>query len=175
MAPGGTRQVQLGAAGGALAGLLAAPRARIEVPPVFVDVREDHVGVVFERVEHAVAVVRIDVDVGDSFQTITFAQQLDGHAAIVEHAEARGLVARGVVEAGNRHETVAGRTAHDGVRRIERGADDGRGRLEHAPKRGRVALIQHALAGDGAFPHQIHVAGRERKAALRRWRGGARA
>ena len=70
------------------------------------DVREDDVRVVLERVEHAVAVMRIDVHVGDALQPVALAQQLDRDAAIVEHAEPGGAIARGVMQPGDRHEAA---------------------------------------------------------------------
>ncbi len=116
------RQVELGATRGALAGLLATARSRVEVAAVLVDVGENDVGIVFERVKHPVAVMGIDVDVGDLLQPVALAEQLNRHSAIVEHAEPRSLVARGVMKARNGHEGVARSAAHDGVRRVERGA-----------------------------------------------------
>ena len=71
-------------------------------------VGEDDGRIVLERVVHAVAVVRVDVDVGDALEAMRAAQQLDDDAAIVEHAKARGAVARRVMQAGDRHEARGG-------------------------------------------------------------------
>ena len=59
--------------------------------------------VVLEGVEHPIAVVRIDVDVGDALEAGTL-ELLDGYAAVVEHAEPGCAVARRMVQPGDRHE-----------------------------------------------------------------------
>ena len=82
----------------------AAPGAGIQVAAVLVEVGEQQIRIVLERVEHAVAVMRIDVDVSDALQAMLAAQHLDRDAAIVEHAEAGGVVARRMMQAGDRNE-----------------------------------------------------------------------
>jgi hypothetical protein len=44
--------------------------ARVEIATVLVQVGEQQVRIVLECVEHAVAVVRVDVDVGDALQPV---------------------------------------------------------------------------------------------------------
>ncbi len=62
------RQIELGALRAPRPVSSAAPVPGIEVAAVLVQVGEDHRGVVLEGVEHAIAVMRIDVDVGDARQ-----------------------------------------------------------------------------------------------------------
>ena len=56
-----------------------------------------------KRVENAVAVVCVDVDVGDAAQAVAAPQDLDRDAAIVEDAET-GRVARATHDAARRSE-----------------------------------------------------------------------
>ena len=55
---------------GAAADLVGRAGARIEVAPILVQVGEDDRRVVLERVEHPIAVMRVDVDVGDALQAV---------------------------------------------------------------------------------------------------------
>jgi hypothetical protein len=94
----------------------ARTRAGIEVAPVLVEVGEHHRRVVLERVEHPIAVVRVDVDVSDALQSRAL-QQLDRHPAVVEDAKARRALARRVMEPGDGHEGAAALAAHDRLHR----------------------------------------------------------
>ena len=69
---------------------------------ILVHIGDQHVRIRLEPVEHAIAVMGIDVDVGDAPQTVLATQVLDRHAAIVEHAEAGGAAARCVMQPGDR-------------------------------------------------------------------------
>ena len=100
-------QVELGSLRGSATRFLLTAGAGIQVAAILVQVGEDHRRVAFEGVEDAVAVMRIDVDIRDASEPETAAQQLDGDSAVVEYAKARGVVARGVVESGDRHECPA--------------------------------------------------------------------
>src|SRR4029079_12754143 len=88
----------------------AAPRLRaragagIEESAVLVHVREWHAWVALECVEHAVAVLLVDVDVRDAFDVVQLARGLDRDAAVVEHAETRGVIASRVMQAADRDE-----------------------------------------------------------------------
>ena len=66
----------------------------------------EHVGILLERVEHAVAVMRVDVDVGDAPDAVQPARGLDRDAAVVEYAEPGRAVARRVMQAADRNERV---------------------------------------------------------------------
>ena len=60
------RDIELGPARGAATDLVRASSAGVEVATILVQVGEDHAGVVLETVIHPIAVVGIDVDVGDA-------------------------------------------------------------------------------------------------------------
>ena len=150
------RHVELQAARGALAGFLRHARARIEVAAILVQVGEYHRRVILERIEHAVAVVRVDVDVGDALEARAL-QQLDRHAAVVEHAETGRAVARGVMQARDRHEGTPAFAVHDRLHRTQGGADHARGRLVDTSERGCVAGIEKTGAAGGAFAHQLQI------------------
>ena len=113
-------------------------------------------GIVLERVEHAIAVMRIDVDVGDALRALRASQQLDDDAAVVEDAEAGGVVARGMMQAGDRHEGAATLALHDRLRRTQGRAHHAGRRLVDATERRRVAAIQKAAAAGGALAHELH-------------------
>ena len=87
--PGAIGRLSLVPRAAPAAGLVRGAGARIEVAAVLVDVGEDYVRIGLEGVEHAVTVVRIDVDVGDAPQAVAGPQQLDHDAAVVEDAETR--------------------------------------------------------------------------------------
>ncbi len=78
--PGSERQVELGAFRGAASGLVDAAGAGIEELAVLVDIDRDYVRIVFELVEHPVAMVHVDVHVGDAPHAVLGAQRLDEHA-----------------------------------------------------------------------------------------------
>jgi hypothetical protein len=101
------RHVELRALGRAAASLRAAARAGIKETAVLVQVGKRDVGVALERVEHAVAVMRVDVDVRDAAQPEDLPRGFDRDAAIVEHAETRGRVARCMVQSADRNECAA--------------------------------------------------------------------
>ena len=152
----GTRRqgnVQLGAGRGAPAGLLRRPRAGIQEAAVLVDVGEADTGILLEGVEHPVAVVGIDVHIGDPPQAVPRPQQFQHDATIVVDAETRGLVAPGVMEAGDGHEGPAGVPRHDVLHGEYRCANDGRRCRIQAPPRRRVALVQPASAGQAQGFH----------------------
>ena len=140
----------------ALADFLGHARTRIQIATVLVQVGEYHRRVVLEGIEHTVAMVRVDVDIGDAFQSRAF-QQFDRHAAVVENAEACSAITRGVMQARDRHEGAPALAVHDGLRRTQGRADHARGRLVDATKRGRVAGIEEAGAAGGALAHPFKI------------------
>src|SRR3970040_218336 len=159
---GGARQrdIELGADGYAAARLLARARAGIEKPAVLVQVGEGELGILLEGIEHTVAVVRIDVDVGDARDAVVPPRGLDGDTAIVEYAKARGRVPPRMMQAADRNESARNATRDDAVERLERTADDRASRLENPWKRGRVAVIEPARAHRRELHDAIDIARR---------------
>ena len=141
---GRQRDIELGADGNAAARLLARARAGIEKPAVLVQVGEGELGILLEGIEHTVAVVRIDVDVGDAHDAVVPPRGLDGDTAIVEYAKARGRVAPRMMQSADRNESARNATRDDAVERLERTADDRASRLENPRKCGRVAVVEPA-------------------------------
>jgi sulfate-transporting ATPase len=151
------RQVELGAGGGATPCFMHSAGAGIQITSIFMDIGNDHVRVILERVEHPVAVMGVDIDVGNALQARTPAQQLDRHSAIVENAEAGGMVAGGVVQTSYGYERPAAAALHDRIGGIECGADDiGRRLVNTAEGRG-IPSIQKPLPGRRALAHEIDV------------------
>jgi hypothetical protein len=80
--------------------------------PILVDVGEDQVGVGFVGVEDAIAVMHVDVDIGNALHAVLAAQRLDHHAQVVEHAKPSRAVAAGVVQATDGLERATARARH---------------------------------------------------------------
>ena len=70
-------------------------RARIQKLTILMNISQYHRRITLETVVHTIAVMRIDIDIGDSPQTVTTLQLLDGNAAIIEDAKASGCAACG--------------------------------------------------------------------------------
>jgi hypothetical protein len=98
------RDVELASLGRTLADFVRKAALREVVAAILVDVGEDDGRVGLERIKHAVAVMRVDIHVGDAFQAIFLLQDLDGHAGVVEHAKTGSGVGHAVVQAGDGHE-----------------------------------------------------------------------
>ena len=101
--------------------------------------------------------VRIDVDVGDPVQPVYAPQLLDHDSAVIEHAEAGGVVPRRVVQAGDRHERAPVTAPQDPLGRGQARSDHPGRRLEHATERRRVATVEPAAAALRALAHEAHV------------------
>jgi hypothetical protein len=132
------RQVGDGAAGGALADLVGEPGAGEQVAPGLVHRDRQHPGLLGEDRLDPVAVVDVDVDVGDPLDAL-LQQPGDRHRRVVVDAEAAGPVAHGVVEAAGGREGVQGAAGADRLRRRHGGAAHPGGGLVHAGELGRVA------------------------------------
>ena len=149
--------VEFGAGRRALAPLGFAAGARIEKSPILVQIGEHQLRVVFERVEHAVAVMRIDVDIGYALEPARRAQPLDHDAAIVQRTKPGRTAPRGVMQTGDRHEGAAHTAEHHRLGRRERTAGDVGGRLENAAEHRRVAAIQMPDPLARARLHELEV------------------
>jgi hypothetical protein len=153
------RNIELRALGRAAAGLAAATGTGIEKTAVLVQIGKREVGIALERVEHAVAVMRIDVYVRDSANVVPPSRGLDRHAAVVEHAEPCRLIACGVMQAADRNERARNRPRDDGLERRERAAHYVRGGLVDAGECGRVARVKQTAAARRQLGHAIDVRG----------------
>ena len=161
----GTRrqwQVELRSNGCASTRLLAGPGARVQVAPVLVQIREYQRRIILKRVIDAVAMMRIDVDIGDPLEAMLPLQLLDDNTTIVEDTETGGMAARGMMQARNRYERPPGRACHQRVSRDQRTAYDITGGLIDAFPCRRVAGIQKSFAGQGTSLNQINI-GRQMK------------
>ena len=114
---------------------------------------KDQLRIVLEPVEDAIAVMRIDVDIGDA-----------------RHAAARGAGARSTTPQSLNTQNPAARSraawcrppmgtnarrrapAHDPLGGGQARADHAGGRLEHAAKSGRIAAVQQAGTGTASAP-----------------------
>ena len=101
----------------------------------------DREWVVLETVEHTIAVMRVDIDVGDALQAKVLTGMFDRDTAIIEHTETRRAIAPCVMQSADRIEGALGVTRQDLFERPERSTDDcGRG-LEDAGPGGRIAMV----------------------------------
>ncbi len=151
------RHVELRTARSARAGLVGGTRARVEIAAILMEIDEDEGRVRLERIEDAIAMMRVDIDVGDRAQSVLAPQDLDCDTAIVEHAEARGPIARCVMEPCNRNECALRPIRHERIDADERRTDDAERGLEDAALRRRVAAVQEALPRRGTFANEFDV------------------
>ena len=120
--------------------------ARIQKTPVFMDVGEYQVRVILESVKHAVAMVRIDIDIGDSSKPELFAQVLGGDATIIKDTETGRGIASGVMQSGNGDKRAFVVAMHDLIHRAQYRADDCRCRVVNAGHSRRIAIIEPTRA-----------------------------
>ena len=117
-------------------------------------------GVLLERVEHAVAMMRVDVDVGHAANAVEPPRGFDRDAAVVEDAKPGRAVARRVMQAADRNERAARGPRDDRRERLERAADDARRGFVDAGERRRVAGVEQAAAARRQLDDAIDVRGR---------------
>jgi energy-dependent translational throttle protein EttA len=151
-------KVELAAGGGARSDLVGGSGAGIQEASVLVRVGDHERRVVLEGVEHAVAVMGVDVDVRDAREPVLALQVFDHDTDVVEDAETRRVRATGMVQARDRHEGPARASIHHRLCRDERSADDVARGLEDALESGRVAAIEKSLAGGRARDDELDVA-----------------
>ncbi len=135
-------------------------RPGIQHATVLMDIGEQQIGIVLETVEHAVAVMRVDIDIGHPPQTVSPAQELDHDAAVVVDAEPGGVLSAGMVQSRDRHESSPERAVHDPLHRRDRCPDDSRARDIDTRHRGRIAIVQEPVAGRAALGHEVEIVGR---------------
>ena len=176
VAPGGSGRLSL------LPSALPAPRScawpvpGIEEATVLVNIDDDQVGVVLVGVEDAVAVMNVDIDIGDAAHAVLVAQGFDHHTEIVDHAESCRRVAARMVQPADRLKAARDLAADDARQRIQRRAADCAGRLEHAGKARGVAVVEPAFAGLRAEHHPFDMRrGVKAHQFLRAWRSAVRA
>ena len=92
------RDIELAAPRRAFACFVLSPGPRIKVAAVLVDVGENEIRIFFIRIIDALAVVHIDIHIGNAPDAILRPQRFDHDAEIVEHAETRGMAASGVIQ-----------------------------------------------------------------------------
>ena len=156
---GRQRQIQLGAFRAARTGFRIGAGARIQIAPILVQIREYQRRIVLESVKDAVAMMRVDVDVGDPRKAVHPLQVFDDDADVVENAKAGRVPASGMVQSGDWHEAAFRPSVHQRVGCDEGRTDDVARRLEHAFPGGRVAGIQVTVAAGGFRLHQVDVLG----------------
>jgi len=152
------RDVELGSLCGVFAGFVLAARAGIKIAAIFVDIGENQIRVCFVGVENPVAVMRVDIHVGDPPDTVLLPQRLDHHAQIVEHAEARGMPAPGVMQSADRLE-AAGAFAHHYARQpVEGRADHVCRCFEYSREYGRIAVVENLELVAFRMHHSLDMA-----------------
>ena len=117
------RDIQLGPFRFASARFFCGAGSGVKIATILVHVREYQVGVFFEAVKNAVAMMCIDIDIGNPRQAVLDPQILNRDATVVKHAKTRSAVARRMMQAGYRHKCAFGFARHDGIDGCERGSD----------------------------------------------------
>jgi len=153
------RNIELGAFGPPLAGLVFMSGAWIQKTAIFVDISKYQVGVIFKSVEHTVAMVRIYVHIGDARQAEGLAQVLCRHATIVKYAEPGSPVARRMMQTGNRHERASVVVVHDFVNGAKYCTNHGRCRVVNTFQRRCIAVVEPALSHGRHPRHLVDVLG----------------
>ena len=111
--PRSHRNIQFCSLRPAFAGFVRMAGSRVQVASILVDIREDQVGVVLKSVKDTVAVVSVDIDIGDTPQPVFHAQVFGRDTAIVEHTKPGGTIASRVMESGNRNKRTLVVVMHD--------------------------------------------------------------
>ena len=143
---GGQRHVQLGPARRAGAGLISGAGPRVQEATILVNIGKQGVRIILETVEHAVAVVRVDVDISDALHVVALAQVLDRDAAVIEDTESRCAAACRVVQTGDRDERARVVVVHQLVNGAQHRAHHGRSGVVDPGHGGRIAIVQPAAA-----------------------------
>ena len=126
---------------------------------VLVDVGEAEFGIILVGIEDAVAVVHVDIDVGDAPQAVRAPQRLYDHADVAEHAESRRMIAAGMMQPADRQEGIGRPALHDPGQRVQRRAGHVRRGIEESLAGGRVAAVEKAPVLAAAPAHELHVIG----------------
>ena len=116
---------------------------------MLVQADRQHPGVVVERGLDAIAVVDVDVDVGDAFCALV-EQPLDRDRGVVVNAEAAGVVGHRVVQAAGDVDAVVGFAFPYGPGCGQSGARDQSGRVVHAREDRVVRAAEPVAAADDA-------------------------
>ena len=119
----------------------------IKIAAVLVEIGKNEPGPVGKSVIHTVAMMRIDIDIGDALETPAPMQLLDQHTAIVKHTKTGSRRSRSVVQAGDGHEPPVHFAIDDRTRRFENRAHHTGSNLVHARECRRIAQIQVTGAG----------------------------
>jgi len=124
---------------------------------------EDQHRIVLEAVKNAVAMMCIDIDIGDALKAMILAQVLDRDAAIVEYTKACRVPAPRMMQSGYWHKRALRLSGHNRIDGRQRGPDDIGSRIENSRVCRRIAVIEKADAILGSLRHQINVFRRMKK------------
>ena len=106
------------------------------------DIGENQLGIFFIRIEHPVAVMHVDIDIGYALNAVVGTQRFNHDAKVIEDAEAGGTVAPSMVQSADGLKCGPTLRAHD-VRQTIEGRTNYRGaRFIDARKDRRVSVIQ---------------------------------
>ena len=143
---GSHRDIEFGASSPARAGLGLGAGTRIQVAAIFVYIGKYEVRIVFESIEHPVAVVCVDIDVSNAAQTVLLAQVFGGDTAIIEDAKTSGPIPPRMMQARDGNKRTASIAVHNVVCSRQYGANDIGRCIEDSLDGRRVTVIQVTLA-----------------------------
>ncbi len=154
---GHKRNIEFRAARLALASFLGSARTRIQVATVFMDIGKYQIRVFLETVENAIAMMSINIDVGDSIESVLLAQVLDRDAAVIEYAESRSMVTSSMMQASDRYECPFVVAVHDFVDRAQNGTNNGGSGIVNTRDGGCVTIVQPTFTGYRHARHLVDV------------------
>ena len=155
--PWSHRNIQFRAFRPALPGFVRMAGSRVQVPSVLVDIREDQVRVVVKSVKDTVAVVGVDIDIGDAPQPVFHAQVFGRNTAIVENTKPGGTIASCVMESGNRYKRAFVVVVHHFIDSTQHRAYDRRSRFVDSFDGRRITIIQIPFADLRQARHLVNV------------------
>ena len=139
------------------AGFFSAARTRVEISTIFVKVGKNQIGIVFETVKHTVAVVCIDIDIGNAPDSVFLAKIFHRNTEVIEHAESCRMIATCMVQTSDWHESPLGCSVHDSVDSCEHGANDVGGRIEYSQHGRSITVIEITAPLRRFLRHHVNV------------------
>ncbi|GMQ87569.1 MAG: hypothetical protein BMS9Abin08_0773 [Gammaproteobacteria bacterium] len=152
------RNIQFGTGSRTATGFFHSTGPGIEVAAIFVEIHKHKIRVVLEGVEHAIAVMCIDINVGDALNSILPAQCFDGDPAIVEHTKTGGGITARMVQTGDGYECLPATCADNIVQCREYRTYHRARSFKDSPKCRGVTGIEITEAGQRLLLYLLDVA-----------------
>ncbi len=106
------------------------------------NIGENNVGIIFKRIEHAIAEMHVDVHIPNAPDAVTASQRLDDDTEIIEYAKSSCMAPPRMMQSANWLEAASTYAIHYQVKAVQSGTNHMRRDLEYARKHRRVAEIE---------------------------------